>query len=187
MDFPQPRLPNPPIIHTWSRAAIGFMDAPSASGSGGTLGSAASAAWQTANSAIYIPFTLTDFAIVYQLLYWVGATSSGNIDVGIYSDGGVRLVAAGSTAMSGTVNTIQEVNITDTALGPGTYILAAAVDNTTGTMFCTPSNNDELVHGTMPIWFEASAFPLPATATPVLHTSNTPRRPFVGAQLRSVF
>lgn len=186
MDFPYVRLPNPPVIHTWSRMG-GAMGLPfSANGGGGNFANAASATWQTANAAVYVPVFLSDDAIAYQLLYWVGATSSGNIDVGIYSDTGVRLTSTGSTAMSGTTNTLQELNITDLALNPGPYMLAVAVDNTTGTTFLSGSNNDELVLTTCPIWFETSAFPLPAIATPVLSTVTGPRLPFVGAQLRSL-
>lgn len=63
-----------------------------------------------------------------------GAVANGNLDVGIYTDDGARLVSAGPTAQVG-VNTYQVVNIGDITLGPGFYYMAIAMDNIVGTIF----------------------------------------------------
>lgn len=53
--------------------------------------------------------------------------------MGIYDEAGARKVSTTSTAQ-GTISVLQVVNITDTALGPGLYYLAIAMDNITGTL-----------------------------------------------------
>jgi hypothetical protein len=91
------------------------------------------------------------------------ASSSGNIDIGIYGVDGTRLVSKGSTAMAGT-NTLQIFDVTDTYLAPGDYFLAIALDNNTAIVWASA-----LVAGMAPflgIYIETlSDLPLPATAT----------------------
>jgi len=154
------------------------------------LGDAASASWTVANKALFYPFRLSSFAVAYQMLWWVGASSAGNIDVGIYAgDGKTRIVSAGSTAMSATVNTIQELNITDTVLPPGDYYLAGACDSTSGTCFRATSAADENVLASQPIYEQTglTAAALPAAATPVYTTDTAASVWVIGVQLRSVF
>lgn len=182
-DFPGYRMAVWPVLTPAHLASYGFA----LSGNGTQiLGAASSGTWTVANQAYYYPFSLYDWATAYQLLFWVGATSSGNIDVGIYDSQGNKIISAGSTAMSATVNTVQEINITDTLLAPGHYMLAGAVDNTTGTVFRL-AQTDELAHGSYPIYTEATAFALPATATPIQGTDASSFIAMVGIQFRSVF
>jgi len=185
MDFPFARLAPPPILTTYSREACGAA-LRIGGGNGNGLNGAATGSWPTANKALFFPFILTDWAVVYQLLFYVGATSAGNVDMGIYTPEGTRVVSAGSTAMSASVNTIQELNVTDTTLAPGRYLLAAACSSTSGTCFRL-SPADETILCSYPTYEQASAFALPATATPVLSTDTTPRLVVWGAQLRSVY
>ena len=91
-----------------------------------------------------------------------GATAGNNVDVGIYTGDGTRLISMGSTAQSGT-NAIQTYNITDTALGAGLYRLGIAMDGTTGTLF--RQNSNALFENPAGIQQQASAFALPATLT----------------------
>ena len=139
----------------------------------GTFGLAASATWVTANAAIYVPFRIAQPLTVVKLFMLNGAAVSGNVDVGIYgiSDAGTptRMVSSGSTAQSG-VSVIQEFNITDTLIGPGLFYLALAVDNTTATFLrqVTLIANLELLGAAQ----QATAFPLPATATFAVVTSS---------------
>lgn len=95
---------------------------PYTAGSGGST-------WPAANRAIYCPILVEDPVTVTQMAVLVTA-QSGNLDVGIYSETGVRLVSKGSTAV-GAANAVQAVDITDTYLVPGVYFLALCVDNTT--------------------------------------------------------
>lgn len=129
-----------------------------------------------------------NWGTAYQLLFYVGATSSGNIDVGIYDSQQNRIVSAGSTAMSATINTVQEINIADTVLSPGEYFLAVACDNTTGTVF-QRAYADELVLAGVPIYSQtgltAAALTNPGTA--VISAAASPSTVACGIQFTSVF
>lgn len=135
---------------------------------GATMSSVASGTYPSANVAIYVPFIATCRFTARRLFLYNGATASGNLDLGIYDASADnaprrRLASAGSTAQSGT-NAIQQVDITDLDLGPGLFFLALAMDNATGTVFrMTPAAEFLRAFG---VFQEASAFPLPANATP---------------------
>ena len=184
-DFPRYNMPAPPILTPWSPDSLGLTSSPAATAMG-TLFSLASVAWPTNNLALFYPFNLYDWATAYQLLFWVGATSSGNIDVGIYDSQKNLIVSAGSTAMSATVDTVQELNITDTVLGPGSYLLAVTCSTTGGTTYYN-TINDEIVLSAITIYQQASALPLPDPCAPVISTSATPPLIACGIQFRSVF
>jgi hypothetical protein len=85
-------------------------------------------AWPANNLALYIPFLVEQTCTAYKMAFEVGA-QAGNYDVGIYSEGGVRLVSKGSTAVPGAGLAV--VDITDTLLTPGVYYMAMNVDTTT--------------------------------------------------------
>lgn len=146
-----------------------------------TVSALSSAAWPSANLAMYMPFALARPTLIVKLFCVNGATASGNVDMAIYDWAGTRLVSIGSTAQSGT-NAVQEFNITDTWLGPGKFYLAVAMDGTTGTLFrgqSTLQGNREAG------WLQqASAFALPANATFAANTTNY--QPAIGATTRSV-
>lgn len=154
-----------------------------------TLMGAGSTAWPTANKAFFFPFRLTEWATAYQLLFWVGATSSGNLNVGIYDNEFNLIVSAGSTAMSATVNTVQELNIADTVLPPGDYYLAVAVDNITGTCFKAGGLADESTLSSIPVYEQAglTAATLTNPGVPVVTTEGTIHVWIVGIQFRNIF
>lgn len=167
MDFPAEGFPPPSVLLPYSFESIGV-----ARGATGLAG-ATSVSWSANNLAYYYPFSLTSWATAYQLLFWVGATSSGNIDIGIYTTQKNRLVSAGTTAMSVTVNTIQLINITDTVLAPGAYLLGVACSTTGGTVFAG-TQADEASLSTNPIYEQATALPLPDPCVPVVSTQASP-------------
>lgn len=121
-DWPAPATPMMPGMST--------LDDPNSGAwfSRGNIGS--SAAWPASNTAVYTPYLLTETVVAQQIAFIVG-TSSGNIDVGIYSETGTRLVSSGSTACG--ASGVQAVDITDTTLTPGVYFVAMNCDNTTAT------------------------------------------------------
>lgn len=184
-DFPSPSYGVPPILTSFHKESLGPSDSTPLAGL--TLGLCTSSAWPTNNKAYYYPFSISDWGTAYQLLFWVGATSSGNIDVGIYDAQKHLIVSAGSTAMSATVNTVQELDIANTVLPPGNYLLAASCSTTVGTCFRGTGHADEIRIPAVPVYEETSALPLPATATPVAMTAATLGVFVVGIQLRSVF
>lgn len=145
------------------------------------VASLASAAWPSANLALYMPFSVSRPTLFVKLFCINGATATGNVDMGIYDWAGTRLVSIGSTAQSGTAAT-QEFNITDTLIGPGRFYLAIAMDGTSGTLYRLQSTLQANREGG---WLqEASAFPLPANATFASNTTNY--QPAIGATTRSV-
>lgn len=93
-------------------------------------GSSAAAAFPTANKVFYLPFRAPTALIVQQMFISNGAVS-GNVDVGIYTKDGTRLVRSGSTAQAG-ASVLQTFNITDTLIGFGEYYMAVTLDNNTG-------------------------------------------------------
>jgi hypothetical protein len=135
---------------------------------------------------LFVPFTIESFGTAYQLLFFVGLVSSGNIDVGIYDAQKNLIVSAGSTAMSATTSTVQELNIADTVLAPGNYLLAAACDNTTGTVFRIPTA-DELLLPALPVYEQAglTAAALTNPGVPVITTLSSTTIPAIGIQFRS--
>ncbi len=148
----------------------------------------ASTAWPANNKAYFYPVSLGVFVTVYNFYFWVGATSSGNIDVGVYDSEKNLLVAAGSTAMSATISTIQVVPCTDTVLSPGDYLIGGVCSTTVGT--CLRSTNtmaDELFMPTQAVYEQATALPLPNPCVPVLTTDASPVIWAFGAICRSVF
>lgn len=142
-----------------------------------------SAAWGTANLARYIPFTVTIPTTIYKLCVMNGATVAGNFDIAIFSTAYVKLVSTGSTAQAG-VNTLQTVDVTDTELDTGRYYMGMSSDDATATTYrwFTPTTGMAAIMG---LRTEASAFPLPTTATPIQSTSTS--IPVFGAMLRSDF
>lgn len=114
------------------------------------------------NDAVLVPFETTQTHLIKRLFVINGATASGNIDVGIYSDSGARIVSSGSTVQAGT-NAPQFFDNTDFLLAPGRYYWAVAMDTIGGTVFrisATAARLQALGMARM-----GTAFSLPATVT----------------------
>lgn len=120
-------------------------------------------AWPAANTAIFMPIIVQRPVTFTQIAFFV-QTSSGNYDVGIYDDSMSRIVSSGSTALAGSA-VILVNNITDTPVVPGYYWMAMALSSTTARVrVATPAIGMSRATGVLS---QASALPLPATATPV--------------------
>jgi hypothetical protein len=129
-------------------------------GAGGCMDAATSGATPGADIAFYFPFVLYQSTTFIRAAWFNGATANGNVDIGVYGIDGTRLWSLGSTAQSGT-NAIQ-INTVNFTVGPGLFYLAIALSSATGTLFrvavsAAPTGGGRLT--------QASAFPLPATAT----------------------
>lgn len=128
-----------------------------------------SAVWPSANRAYFIPFFLEAPAIVYSMDVLNGAATGDNIDMGIYSSDFRKMVSSGSVAQSGTGAMQQITFATPLSLGIGQYFMALACSGTTSAFFRrSQSANFVRFAG---IFQMASAFALPATATPALASS----------------
>lgn len=120
-----------------------------------------STAWSTANAALYFPIWLPEPCVVTVAWWQNGTTATGNIDCGIYTSDGKRILSTGSTAQSGT-SAIQSVNITDTQLPEGLIYLALAASSGSATFWETAAGPNGYTSG---IKLQLSAFPLPNPAT----------------------
>jgi hypothetical protein len=121
--------------------------------------------FDVANRAYYYPIWLAHPIVITKLWWHNGTAIAGNVDCGLYTDNGVRLVSTGSTAQAGT-GAIQSVDIADTPI-PGGLIYLAFVASSTGANFravATGSGGLAQGYGTS-TYFQISAFPLPNPAT----------------------
>lgn len=133
------------------------------SSSTNNIASPTSGTWGTANRAVYIPLTLRRPFTLASMAVYNGATATGNIDLGIYTEDGVLIWSSGSTAQSGT-NAYQVVTPgSPVKLPPGRYYIAMACSSTSATIL----GRAFLQHTGRAVGagIQASAFPLPSTAT----------------------
>ncbi len=158
-------LPNV-TIHPYTLESVGHE----IQGLGGTLyASLVSNNWPLANLAIYVPFCLSEEITVTHLWTANGTGVAGNIDIGIYSQGGARLCSTGSTAQSGT-STVQAIALgTPYLLGAGEFYLALAASSTSALFLSgTPvTSNRGKIAGFAE---QTSALPLPQPATFAAYT-----------------
>jgi hypothetical protein len=137
----------------------------------------ASAAWPSANRAVFTPICLQHNFVLRRFFIANGATVSGHFDVGIYTPDGQRIASSGSIAQAG-VSDLQYASPAagDTILRPGAYYLALAIDNTTATIMRSSTGaGDARAFGFVQ---QDSAFTLPATATFAAMTAGY--GPFLG-------
>lgn len=121
-----------------------------------------SATWPTANLALYVPFRLAKPTVISSAFFESGAAASGNFDIGVYSADGTKIVSTGSTANAVTSG-FKTVSLSSTELGAGLFYLALAINNTTQAVLRSSPALTTLA--TLGWAQQASAFPLPATAT----------------------
>ena len=156
MPLVHPRIgrPVPPTIHPLSLEAMD-VDYRSFTNTFGL------AAWPSANRALFYPFAISEPAKALKMYVANASVVSGNIDLGIYTDAGVRLTSSGSTAQAGS-QLIQLVDVADVWLAPfTTYYVAMVADGTTGTY----ARWSGATPGGAGMFQAASSFPLPATVT----------------------
>lgn len=140
--------------------------------------------WHTANEAMYIPLHVTGSFTITTLEWTVGTTGgTGNYDIGLYSSDAeglpsTRQASLGSTAYPASSSVVTS-NISDVAVTPALYWIGFVVDNATDTTeaYSFNAGNASVEFGSNPgVLFEASAFPLPATATPTVSGTGTVSR-----------
>lgn len=136
-----------------------------------------------ANHAHYIPVIFPKSCTLYAV-YFAAANGTGNYDLGLYDGETLALITStGSTAM--TAAGVKTLSLSDYRVKGGKlYYAALALSSTTGQVY-------RPAYGAAPTpamiaagWgMEASALPLPATATPVTTTAYTVC-PFFGFGIR---
>lgn len=163
-------------VTVFSQASLGI---PIAALSGGIT--PASAAWPAANDAIFIPISLPRDAPI-SALFLVNGTPSGNVDIGLYTFDGTKIVSSGSIAHTGT-SSPQRIDISDTYLSSGRYFIAAALNNGTGTV--SRLNMNSVRAQTLGVFKMASAFPLPATA--IFASPTASFLPVLGFEIKGIY
>ena len=117
-------------------------------------------AWGTANRAIYVPLCVPSSVVVRKL--WVGTgTITTNVDMALYDASGVAVISGTAGTVSSSTEAVFDV--TDTTIGPGLYYIAVVSDSATDTILAINAATPILT--AMGVLTEASAYPLPATAT----------------------
>lgn len=116
------------------------------------------------NQAVYMPVVIFKEFVVSKLAVYPSLGPAGNVDIGVYDEGGARLVSTGSTAVVATGQLL--VDVADTTLAPGRYFLAVVQDASAylrgNASLGSQAYPAFTKHG---IKQQDSAFPLPATAT----------------------
>lgn len=141
-----------------------------------------SVAWPTANQAFYIPFTVSQTTTIPEV-FFVAGTGPGttNFDIGIYRDDFTLIRALGATA---------SVNTTDAILPAGGGALSAPAVLDRGRYYMAMSSAATTLTCRAGVWgnqwmraigmqTQASAHPLPATATPA-SMGTTAFMPMIG-------
>ena len=140
----------------------------------GLYSSPSSAAWESAARAVY--YCLRVPSCVVRRVWWAnGATTSGaTVEVGLYADNGhrpgVNLVSG--SAAQGTASTVQFVDVTDTGLAGGVVWIAMMMSSATNTTAFRSAAAATYVDVTYRLE-QASANPLPSTATPVESSASS--------------
>lgn len=157
MDYPR-NIAVPSFINTVTRW-MGGMTHRQVAG----FGVPSSQSW-TANVAVYIPLLLPWHYSVKRAFWYHGSAVSGHVDIGIYTKSGALIWSAGSTVNAGSASQPQYVTPSqDLLLQPGRYWMAYTHDGTTNQYLGAPVAADKgRLSG---IYQQASAHPLPATAT----------------------
>lgn len=118
-----------------------------------------SGTWPAANRAIYIPVGIERSVVVDRMGVYNGSAVAGTVDIGVYSQFGVKIVSTGATTQAGT-SAVQVIDVTNTTLAPGTYYLALLLSSASGTTIRTTLNSlvltacscaqEEVGSGTLP-------------------------------------
>lgn len=116
-----------------------------------------------ANGAIFVPFRIPRPLTVQSFSLQNGTAVAGNIDMGIYTPGGTRLVSTGSTAQAG-ISVTQTVAATATRFGPGLFYMALAMSNAATARILAQNFTPNDMAQMLGLATMAAAFPLPATA-----------------------
>lgn len=156
------------ISRNYSGASMPAIAAHSACALGPVLsairaGSPASTAWPLANLAIFVPFVVERITTVARFGWITGAAPAGNVDCGVYSESGARLVSIGSTAIGAAGVLVTAAPGASIVIGPGVYFLGIACSGV-GATFSAQAVTNASVGRAAGMLEMAAAFPLPANA-----------------------
>lgn len=150
-----PLFGSPAVICPFSSVSLG-----ASLGSIGAVGGTTN--WPSANRAYYFPFRIADKFLINQFFWINGSAVNGNVDAGVYTFDGTRIISTGAVAQSGT-SVIQTSDVADTLLDAGLFYLAVSVSSASGRLLkAAPNFQFQRMLGMLE---QSTANPLPATAT----------------------
>lgn len=133
--------------------------------SGGGVGSGT----LTANTALYVPVELIQPSTFVAAMWCNGATVSGTVEVGVYTDDWTLLTSTGAITQAG-ANTAQVASMTSFTLRPSRYYIALVCSSATATFIGHSVNQQRW--SMLGVSEQSSARPLPSTATPSITVSS---------------
>ena len=123
--------PAPPMVSLWTDGWMAMSEGLVATGP-------TSGTWEAANRGVWFPVSVPSVCVVRRMWWANGATVTGNVEAGVYLDGGhkpgAKLITTGSVGQA-TTNAIQFGDITDTTLTPQLYWLFISCSSTSATFF----------------------------------------------------
>lgn len=139
-----------------------------------TTNNAGGIVWPSNNRALYFPVHLPAPFLVARGYLVNDGNNTGNVDIGVYTIGGSRLVSSGSTARGGT-NATQYIDLTDTWLGPGDYYWALVGSSTSGVYTGVAAASATALRADGILQEDLGATTLPTTMSPAaMATANVP-------------
>ena len=161
--FPKKSSPIDPLI-----TVAPFMPC-SMGGVVSVLGQRSSQGFGAAPYSVFMPFRISRMYKFSSMFIYNGSVTSGNIDLGVFSEDGTLLVSTGSTAQ-GAVATVQKISVSETILTTGLYYMGLSCDNTSSKFY---SQNSGIQFNVLIGAAEmANQFPLPANITFATYSNN---------------
>lgn len=128
--------------------------------------------WTANNLAIYVPVSMPTPFTIARFMIANGSNITGNVDVGIYSAAGTRLLSTGSTARAN-ASAVQYLDVTNMVFQRGNYYLGMVGSSTTGTYLQVTVANAVRGRVLGVLEEQLGATTLPGTMTPVALTGTS--------------
>lgn len=122
------------------------------------VGDAKFVRWTKPGLAILVPFELkgTSPIVITSMGFFNGHAYGGQFDIGIYDSNGIKIVSSG--VISRKRNSLQVVDIPDTAFYSGVFYMALALNKNVDVLWA------KIKDKSLPIYSIASSFPLSSDA-----------------------
>lgn len=124
--------------------------------------------WPANNLAIYTPLNIPERFIVGRFVS-VNGNATGNVDLGLYSAAGTRLLSTGTTARA---SGVQYIGVTDQSFPPGHYYIGMVLSSTGGSVFRTTVNSQYEARMCGMLQESLGSTVLPATMTPASYAQT---------------
>lgn len=128
-----------------------------------------SGTWYGANIAAYVPIVIPWQYPLKRFWMWNGSAVAGNIDIGLYSREGAKIVSTGSVAQAGT-DQPQYIS-TPYMISPGSYYLAVSSNSGSSRVYVVSAASGASAR-LAGLLTQTAAFPLPNTMTPAASTDT---------------